>query len=164
MSFGLLIALGGMGEYKANTCNRRLIVRLRVPSMDKMVVEVELGREYLSRCWKLMLICGRIKQTMQGAGRVTIQNHRGNYVWIFNPASTHRLVSLAGAKGWEDFKCLWVPEDFRIEGCRVLAGMRSTCTLIEDDGLWFEGTDGSHLFVSVRLERKWIGRELGRAI
>ena len=29
--------------------------------------------------------------------------------------------------------------------------MRSSCTLIEDDGLWFEGTDGSHLFVSVRL-------------
>ena len=31
-----------------------------------MVFEVELGREYLSRCWKLMLICGKIKQTMQG--------------------------------------------------------------------------------------------------
>ena len=38
-----------------------------------------------------------------------------------------------------------MPEDFRIEGYRVLAGMRSSCTLIEDRGLWFEGTDGSHL-------------------
>jgi hypothetical protein len=27
--------------------------------------------------------------------------------------------------------------------------------------MWFEGTDGSHLFVSVRLGREWIGRELG---
>ena len=45
--------------------------------MDKMVVAVELGREYLGRCRKLMLICGKIKQTMQGAGRVTIQNHHG---------------------------------------------------------------------------------------
>jgi hypothetical protein len=49
-------------------------------------------------------------------------------------------------KDWQDFQCLWVPEDFRIEGCRVLTGMRSSCTLIENDGLWFEGTDGSHLF------------------
>jgi hypothetical protein len=136
--------------YKANIHNRRLIVRLRVPSMGKMVVEVEIGREYLSRWWKLMLICGKIKQT--------IQNHHGNYVWIFNPASIHRLVSLARVP------CLWVREDFRIEGCRVLAGIRSTCTLIEEDGLWFEGTDGSNLFVSVRLGREWIARELGRSI
>ena len=84
--------------------------------------------------------------------------------WPSLPASIHRLVSLAGARDWEDFRCLWVPEDFRIEGCRVLAGMRSTCTLIEDDGLWFEGTDGSHLFVSVRLGKEWIGRELRRSI
>ena len=40
--------------------------------------------------------------------------------------------------------------------------MRSTCTLIEGDGLWFEGTDGCQLFVSVRLGKEWIGRELDR--
>jgi len=39
--------------------------------------------------------------------------------------------------------------------------MPSICTLIEDDGLWFEGTDGSHFFVSVRLEKEWLGSELG---
>jgi hypothetical protein len=38
--------------------------------------------------------------------------------------------------------------------------MPSTCTPIEDDGLWFEGTDGSHLFVSVRLGRDWLKQEL----
>lgn len=91
-----------MGEHKAKIHHRRLLVRLRVPSMDKMVVEVEFEREYLRRCWKLMLICGKIKQTMRGAGRVTIQNHYGNYVWIFNPASIHSLVSLARARDWED--------------------------------------------------------------
>lgn len=131
--------------------------------MDKMVVAVELGREYLGRCLKLMLICGKIKQTMQGVGRVTIQNHHGSYIWIFSPTSIHRLVSLSRAKDWEDFKSLWVPEDFRIEGCRVLAGMRGSCTLIEDDGLWFEGNDGSHLFVSVRLGREWLRRQVGQA-
>jgi hypothetical protein len=147
-----------MGEEKTNIRNRRLLVRLRVPSMDKMVVAVELGREYLGRCLKLMLICGKIKP---GHRASTIQNHHGSYIWIFSPTSIHRLVSLARVKDWEDFKSLWVPEDFRIEGCRVLAGMRSSCTLIEDDGLWFEGTDGSHLFVSVPLGRDWVRRELG---
>ena len=38
--------------------------------------------------------------------------------------------------------------------------MRSTCTLIEDDGLWFEGTDGSQLFVSVRLGREWVRQQV----
>ena len=72
------------------------------------------------------------------------------------------MFSLPRAKDWEDFKSLWVPGDFRIEGCRVLAGMRGSCTLIEDDGLWFEGTDGSHLFVSVRLGLEWLRREVGQ--
>ena len=56
-----------------------------------------------------------------------------------------------------------MPDDFRIEECRVLAGMRSTSTLIEDDSLWFEGSDGSQLFVSVRLGKEWIGSELRRS-
>ena len=72
-------------------------MRLRVRSIDKMVVEVELGREYLSRCWKLMLICGKIKQTMQGVGRVSIQNHHGSYIWIFNPASIHPSFGFLGS-------------------------------------------------------------------
>src|SRR5262249_9876621 len=83
----------------------------------------------------------------------------GSYVWISSPMSIHRLVSMACVEDWERFTSLWVPEDFRIEGCRVLAGMRSTCTLIEDDGLWFEGNDESRLFVSLQLGREWVKRE-----
>jgi hypothetical protein len=67
------------------------------------------------------------------------------------------------AKNWEDFKCLWVPESFRLEGCRVLAGMRNNYTMIEDDGLWFEGNDESRLFVFVRLEREWLKREAAKS-
>ena len=70
--FSVLIAFAILGEDNANIYNRRRLVRLRVPSLDKMVVEVDLEREYLGHCWKLMLICGKIKQTMQGAARVTI--------------------------------------------------------------------------------------------
>ena len=41
--------------------------------------------------------------------------------------------------------------------------MRRTSTLIEDDRLWFEGSDGSQLFVSVRLgRREWVKRELSK--
>ena len=57
-----------MDEEKAKPSNRRLLVRLRVLSMDKMVVEVELSREYLARCWKLMIICAKIKQTIRVLG------------------------------------------------------------------------------------------------
>ena len=46
-----------------------------------------------------MLICRKIKQTMRGVGRVSIQNYHGSYISIFNPASIHRLVSLSRAKG-----------------------------------------------------------------
>jgi len=60
---------------------------------------------------------------------------------------------LARAKVWEDF---------RIEGCRVLTGMRTSCTLIEHNSLWFEGSDGSHLFVSVHLGLDWVRRAVGR--
>ena len=106
---------------------------------EQTQAQVRVSRTLDTSCSSLpdaYYICDKIKQTM--------------------PPSIHRLISLARAKDWEDFKGLWVPEDFRIEGCRVLAGMRSTCTLIEDDGLWFEGSDGSQLFVSVRLGRECV--------
>ena len=40
-----------------------------------------------------------------------------------------------------------------IEGCRVLAGMRCTCTLIEGDGLWFEGSDDRSFLFRCGWER-----------
>ena len=83
-------------------------MRLRVPSIDKMIVEVETWDMNIwavagNWCSFLVLICGKIKQTMQGVGRVSIQSHHGSYIWIFDPASIHRLVSFARAR--EDFKC-----------------------------------------------------------
>jgi hypothetical protein len=111
-----------MGEEKTNMRNRRLLVRLRVPSMDKMVVAVELGREYLGRCLKLMLICGKIKQTMQGSGRVTIQNHHGSYIWIFSPTSIHRLVSLARVKDREDLRASGCQRIFESKAAEFLPG------------------------------------------
>jgi len=53
-----------MGEEKTNMRNRRLLVRLRVPSMDKMVVAVELGREY------------RYSQEIVTSSRITLGKRR----------------------------------------------------------------------------------------
>jgi len=90
-----------MGEDKASISNHRLIVRLRVLSIDKMLK------------WSLAVSIGPL-----------------------------------------------CPMIFGSKDAGFLPGMHRTCTLIEDDGLWFEGSDGSQLFVSVRLGREWIVREL----
>jgi hypothetical protein len=47
------------------------------------------------------------------------------YLDLQSNVNSSLSLSLARVKDWEEFKSLWVPEDFRIEGCRVLAGMRS---------------------------------------
>jgi len=52
-------------------------------------------------------------------------------------------------KNWDDFTCLWVPENFYIGECRAMAAIRSCSTHIEEDGLWFEGTEGSDQMASV---------------
>ena len=93
--------------------------------------------------------------------RVIVQSHHASYIWIFNAASIHRLVSFADARDW-GISSASGSEGFHIEGCRLLAGLRSTLTLVEEDGLWSEGSDGSQLFVSVRLGREWIRREFAR--
>src|SRR5262245_51809869 len=111
-----------MGEEKENLHHRRLLVRLRVPSPDKMVVQLELGREYLGRCLKLMLICGKIKQTMRGAGEVVVESHGHLYITMYSTSAIQRLVSLARVKDWKSFSYLWVPEGFYIGECRVMAG------------------------------------------
>jgi hypothetical protein len=44
---------------------------------------------------------------------------------------------------------------------RVMAGMRRSQTIVEEDGFWLRGHDGAHEFVSVALGRDWVNRELG---
>ena len=64
-----------MGEDKANIPSRRLLLPLQFPTNPPMVVEVEgLGRDFLERVWKLMLISEKIMRTMHGRARVIIEN------------------------------------------------------------------------------------------
>lgn len=162
-SFSRLIPFGGMGEHKANHDQpKRLLLRLQWPSNEPMVVEVDLERDFLERVWKLMLICEKIGRTMYGRAQVTIQNGRGNYVSIQSEAVVRRLVAMARMKEWSEVHCLSVRDDFllgNIGRCLGLAGLRSQ-TVIDQDELWFEGSDMSgNQFVSARLTRDWEGTQ-----
>ena len=151
-----------MGEEKTKL-PKILIVRLQLPADSRMVVQVSRQREFLERCLKLMLICERIKRTMGGSGQVVIESHSQLYVWIHSEIAIQRLVSKARVRDWESFKCLWVPGDFYIGDCRVMAGVRRDTTHVDEEGLWFEGRDGrpSHM-ESVRLSQSWLRMELER--
>jgi len=77
------------------------------------------------------------------------------------------LVSLSGREEWSEVHWLWVRDDFllgNIGRCLGLAGLRSQ-TVIDQDELWFEGTDMSrNQFVSARLTRDWVRKELNRSM
>ena len=77
------------------------------------------------------------------------------------------MDSLGLGTEWNQFQCVWVPSDLLLGNlgqCRVMAGMRGSQTIVEQDGCWFEGSDGSDQMVSVRLARAWLRTELGRMV
>src|SRR5262245_52486303 len=139
-----------MGEEKAKL-PKKLLVRLEWPRDEPMLVELSPQQEFLERCLKLMLICEKIGRTMGGAGQVIVESHGQLYVTIRSESAIRRLVSLARVKDWESFKSLWVPREFYIGNCTVMAGIRRDTTHIAEDEIWFEGTDGLSQVVSVRL-------------
>ena len=121
----------------------RLLLRLKWPVDRPMVVEADPYCEFLEgRAWKLTRICEKIRRTMGGPGKVTIANNRGNYISVHSEAAVRRLVAMVGVKEWNQTLWLLIPETLRVNGCLVLAGMRSH-TLVDEDGVWLEGTDGT---------------------
>jgi hypothetical protein len=152
-----------MGEDKANHQTRRLLVRLRCPTHEPMVVEVDPAPGFLERVWKLMLICEKIRRTMHGRGRVIIEDAPCHFVSVMSEAPIQRLLSMARATKWDQLQCLWVPDNFllgRLGECRVMAGMCRSQTMVDEDGFWLKGHDGAHEFVSVTLGRDWVIRQL----
>jgi hypothetical protein len=158
-------SLRRMGEHKANSKSKRLLVRLRFPANEPMVVEVGLTAEHLERVWKLMLICEKIRRTVHGRGKVIIEDASCQYISILSEAPIQRLLSMASVTEWHQLQCLWIPDNLllgRLGQCRVMAGMRKSQTIVEEDSFWLRGHDGAHEFVSVALGRDWINRELAR--
>ena len=155
-----------MGEDKANSLEtRRLLLRLRFPTHEPMVVEVDLTADYLERTRKLMLICQKIRQTMRGRARVIIEDAPCHFVSIMSEAPIQRLLAMGRVKEWCQLQSIWIPDDFlfgKLGHCRVMAGMRRNQTIVEEDGFWIRGHDGAHELVSVALGRDWVNRELAK--
>ena len=62
----------------------------------------------------------------------------------------------AGVKDWHAVQYVVIPEGLLLGNwgqCLVMAGIRSQ-TLIDHDGLWFQGTDGTNEYVSVKVDRQ----------
>jgi hypothetical protein len=73
---------------------------------------------------------------------------------------------MAKVKERRQLQCIWIPDGFllgKLGQCRVMAGMRRSQTIVEEDGFWLRGQDGAHEFVSVVLGRDWVIRQLGKA-
>ena len=125
-----------MGEHKANKFEtRRLLLRLRFPTHEPMVVQVDLTADYLERTRKLMLICEKIRQTMRGRARVIIEDAPCRFVSIVSEAPIQRLLAIGRVKEWCQLQSIWIPEGFllgELGHCRVMAGMRRK-------GFGFEG-------------------------
>jgi len=78
----------------------RLLLRIKDPCDPRMVVEAQLDYDFLVRAHKLVLICGKIRRTMCGAARITIDNSR-EYVmlesetvigWVMGQGGCERLA------------------------------------------------------------------------
>jgi hypothetical protein len=120
---------------------------------------------FLERVWKLMLICEKIRRTMHGPAKVVIEDAPCQYASILSQAPIERLLSMAKVEEWRQLKCLWLPENLllgRLGQCRVMAGMRKSQTIVDEDGFWLRGHDKTHEFVSVTLGRDWVIRQMGR--
>jgi hypothetical protein len=65
-------------------------------------------------------------------------------------------MAKAGVKDWPAVQYVVFPEGLLLGkwgACVVLAGMRSQ-TLIDQTGLWFQGTDGRTKYISVKVDRE----------
>ena len=65
-------------------------------------------------------------------------------------------MAKAGVEDWQAVQYLVIPDGLMlgdIGACLVLAGMRRSQTLIDQDGLWFQGNDGTREYLSVRVDR-----------
>jgi hypothetical protein len=152
-----------MGQRKANSDSKRLLLRLEWPRDQVMAVEVNLERGFLERLWKLTLICEKIRVTMHGRAKVIIENACCHFVSIHSETPIQRLLAAAKVREWNQLHSLW--SDLLLGNlgvCRAMAGMRGSQTIVDQDGLWFEGSDGTHHFASVRLSKEWVKQELDR--
>ena len=74
---------------------------------------------------------------MHGRARVVIDDAHCQYVSILGEALSERLLAMAKVKEWHQLQCIWIPDGFllgKLGRCRVMAGMRKSQTIVDDDG------------------------------
>jgi hypothetical protein len=131
-----------------------------------MIVEASLDHDFLVRALKLVLICAKIRRTMHGSASVTIQTSRGVYVMLEDRRVTQWVITNARARDWNTVEYLIVPDDLllgKIGRCLVMAGMQSW-TVIDEEGLWFEGKDDTTHYSSVKIDRQGLSRLVGSGV
>jgi len=146
----------------AGNAKMRLLLRVEHLGDRPMVVEANIDHQFLERAHKLVLICQKIRRTMNGPAKVTIDNSRGNYVLLESEGVVRGVMAKAGVKDWQAVQYLVIPEGLLLGNwgpCLVMAGMRSQ-TVIDQDGLWFQGADGTCEYVSVKVDRQGLNRLL----
>jgi hypothetical protein len=125
-----------------------------------MVVEANLEHDFLERVWKLVLICEKIRKTMNGPAKITIDNSRGEYVSLESQAVVRAVMAKAGVKDWQAVQHIVISDNLMLGErgtCSVMAGMRRSQTFIDREGLWFQGNDETREHVSVKVDRKAAG-------
>ena len=154
-----------MGEHKAKiTSPNLLIVRLEDQKRGAMVAEIKMDQAFLERIWKLMLICQKIRQTMGGKARVSIELSCF-FVLLYGPRPIQFLLTRARLKEWRQFQSAWIPGDIplgELGQCRVEAGLQGSELVVEQDAFWIEGHGATHNLKSLNLSRQWVKQQLSR--
>ena len=66
-------------------------------------------------------------------------------------------------KDWQEVQYLVIPDGLMlgdVGACLVLAGMRRSQTLIDEDGLWFQENDGTREYVSLKVDSQGLDKLL----
>jgi hypothetical protein len=88
----------------------RLLLRIKYACDPPMIVEANLDHEFLERVSKLVLICDKIRRTMNGPATVTIDNSRGEYVLLESEAVVQGVMAKAGVENWQAVQYVVIPE------------------------------------------------------
>jgi hypothetical protein len=127
-----------------------------------MVFEAQFHHDFLVRAHKLVLICEKIRRTMNGPARITIDTSR-EYVVLESQRVIRWVMAKARVKEWQGVQYVVIPGNLMLGhmgACLVLAGMRKSRMLIDPEGLWFRGNDESREYVSVKVDRQGLEKLL----
>jgi hypothetical protein len=93
---------------------------------------------------------------MNGPARITIDTSR-EYVVLESQRVIRWVMAEAGVKERQGVQYVVIPDNLMLGdmgACLVLAGMGKSQMLIDPEGLWFRGNDGTREYVSVKVDRQ----------